>query len=368
MSRIPSPDEKTTCAEGAAPAPARTGAFDYDLPPGSIAQVPLAERDASRLLVLARATGAVRHAAFSDLPDLLFPGDLVVVNDTRVIPARVELFRRTGGRISSLFLGPADASGARWLALLDGGGRLSPGEALSSGPLGATVVLVESRGGGEWLVELSGRDAATFLDAAGRTPLPPYVRRARGKDPRDALDRERYQTIFARNDGAVAAPTAGLHFSESVLDRLSDRGIGLAHVTLHVGAGTFRPMKAESVGDHRVDPERFRVGAEAARAVNETRGRGGRVVAVGTTTVRALESAARSGRVAESSGETDLFIREPFHFRAVDALVTNFHQPRSSLLVLVAAFAGRNAVLAAYGEAVRAGYRFLSYGDAMLVA
>lgn len=347
----------------------KTAEFDYDLPQDRIAQEPLADRDASRLLVLERRSGAVRHARFPDLPTLLAPGDVVVVNDTRVLPARVALRRATGGRVGSLFVRPAGSHGL-WLVLLEAGGRLRPGETLSSEAGGTGVDLVESRGAGEWVVRVRTEDVAGFLREAGKTPLPPYVRRAREGDPRDAGDRDRYQTIFAdpSRAGAVAAPTAGLHFSERVVAALAARGIGLARVTLHVGPGTFRPMQSEDVESHRVDPERFHVSSAAAEAVRAARARGARVVAVGTTTVRALETAAAAtGEVEAGEGETALFIREPFPFRAVDAMVTNFHLPRSSLLVLVAAFAGRDRVLAAYSEAVREGYRFYSYGDAMLV-
>lgn len=339
--------------------------FDYELPQDLIAQHPLAERDASRLLVLGRSDGTVRHHAFRDLPDLLAPGDLLVVNRSRVLPARILGRRRNGGPAEVLLLRPLSAPG-EWEALLRPGRRLRTGDpvrvdddltiTVSSGPVGADArrrVRLESKAG----------DIPSALTRAGHVPLPAYVER-----PDDPADRERYQTIYAREEGSVAAPTAGLHFTDALLKRLQDRGIERADVLLHVGPGTFRPVKATRVEEHRVDPEPFLVPEETARAVRAARARRGRVVAVGTTTVRALETVSRGdGTVSAGEGETDRVIVPGFAFGVVDALVTNFHMPRSSLLLLVAAFAGREPVLAAYAAAVRQGYRFFSYGDATLV-
>jgi S-adenosylmethionine:tRNA ribosyltransferase-isomerase len=349
------------------------GLFDYDLPPELIAQEPLPERDASRLLVLDRVTGAVRHRAFRDLPDLLHPGDLLVVNRSRVFPARLLGRRARGGASEVLLVRAHHDDDGLWDALVRPGRRLRPGDVIEvaedlgvrieegkgrrgeTGPLRAVRLL--ARGG----------DVTAALERHGHVPLPPYIRR-----PDAPADRERYQTVYAREAGSVAAPTAGLHFTPALLGALHGRGIEHAEVVLHVGPGTFRPVGVENVMDHRVDPEPFVIPREAAEAVARTRARGGRVVAVGTTATRALESAANHGAANEraprpGAGETALVIVPGHRFRVVDGLVTNFHLPRSSLLLLVAAFAGREHVLAAYGEAVRERYRFYSYGDAMLV-
>ncbi len=341
--------------------------YAYDLPEERIAQEPLPRRDASRLLVLDRDTGEVAHRTFLDLPDLLAPGDLVVVNDTRVVPARLLGRKRTGGRAEILLL---EATGeATWRALLAHapatGGVVELGEGVS-----ATVLAREGEMGTVRLSASTGdlQDLQGALARLGRMPLPPYVHRAPG-DPREAADRERYQTVFAREPGAAAAPTAGLHFTAEVLDRLAARGIARTAVTLHVGPGTFLPFRGEEVAeDHRLHEEPFAIPEGAAAAVAAARAQGGRVVAVGTTVARTLETAAgEDGTVRAGSGRTRLFLRPGSRFRAVDALLTNFHLPRSSLLLLVCAFAGRERALAAYREAVAAGYRFYSYGDAMLV-
>ena len=354
----------------------RISDFQYALPPERIAQAPARPRDASRLMLLERSTGAVAHHRFSDLPDLLRPGDLVVLNDTRVIPAALTARRASGGRIDGIFLRAAPEGGL-WELLLAGRGRLRPGEVLSlldaAGAERARVELVGRGPGGTWLVRpREGVDPVVLLEAIGRPPLPPYIRR----DPADAAlaacDREDYQTLYARRDGAVAAPTAGLHFTPQVLERLAARGIERTSITLHVGLGTFQPVRADHLADHRMHEEYAEISAEAAGQVNRARRDGRRIVAVGTTTVRALESAAGEGGVeaggVEAGGRwTRLFIRPPYRFRAVDVLLTNFHLPRSTLLVLVSAFAGRETILAAYAEAIRQGYRFYSYGDAMLI-
>ncbi len=347
--------------------------LDYALPGDLIAQEPAAERDGSRLLVLGRGTGAVEHRGFRDLPGLLSPGDLLVLNDARVLPARLDLRRATGGRFDALLLEPAPgADPRRWVAMVNAHNKLRPGERLSVDRApGAAAVLEGRHGGGEWVLRFEGTpDVRAMAAAAGRVPLPPYVRRARDGDPRDAADRERYQTVYARDPVAVAAPTAGLHFTPALLEACRARGLVTASVTLAVGPGTFRPVKTARVEEHRMHEERWRVPPEAAEAVRRTRAAGGRVVAVGTTAVRTLEAAAAAsadGLPVPGEGSTALFVLPGYRFLAVDALLTNFHLPRSTLLALVMAFAGVEATRAAYAEAVRERYRFFSYGDAMLV-
>jgi len=338
--------------------------FHYDLPPELIAQVPLPERSASRLLVVPPASAPsddrpFRDATFRELPDLLSPGDLLVFNDTRVIPARLFGQKTSGGRVEILIerlLGGPDA-------------RVQLGVSKSPKP-GARIVL--DAGGEAEVLRREGEfyvlrfDVAESLDSwllhAGRLPLPPYIQREPGTH-----DAERYQTVFAREVGAVAAPTAGLHFDTTLLDALRARGIGFGHVTLHVGAGTFQPVRAESLDQHVMHSEWLNVGAELIERIHQTRAAGGRVVAVGTTVVRALESATREGRLQPFAGETRLFILPGYRIRSVDALITNFHLPESTLLMLVSAFAGKARVFAAYEHAIRERYRFFSYGDAMLL-
>jgi len=329
--------------------------FDYALPPDLIAQEPTGRRSAARLLHLP-AHGAPVHRAFTDLPELLHEGDLLVLNETRVIPARLHVRRESGGVVEVFLVRPL---GGAWSALLRPARRLKAGERLVGGD-GAFAVIVEDNGSPA-RVRLEGGPDAAILERHGEIPLPPYIHRA----PTEA-DRERYQTVFAREPGAVAAPTAGLHFEEATLDAVRSRGVDVARLVLHVGPGTFRPLPDDGdLAAHRLETERYAVPAAVAGAVTDARRRGGRVVAVGTTVVRSLESWARAGSPPDGvAGETELFIRPPFAFRAVDALLTNFHLPRSSLLCLVAAFAGRERILSAYEEAVRKRYRFYSYGDA----
>jgi S-adenosylmethionine:tRNA ribosyltransferase-isomerase len=349
-------------------------AYDYALPPELIAQEPLARRDASRLLVVERATGALSHHAFTDLPELLRPGDLLVTNRSRVFPARL-LGRRQGGGEAEILLVQRHEP-ELWEAMVRPGRRLQPGAVVEVAP-GLRVRVEELLPGGSGSppargetsplrrvrLLLDGLDADTALERHGHVPLPPYIRR-----PDNPSDRERYQTVYAREVGSIAAPTAGLHFTPELIERLRTRAVECAELVLHVGPGTFRPVEVHDVHEHRVGPERFTIPAETAAAVDRARAEGRRVVAVGTTTTRALESALdRTGRVRPGDGETDLVIVPGFRFRAVDALVTNFHLPRSSLLLLVSAFVGRTRVLAAYSEAVCEGYRFYSYGDAMLL-
>jgi S-adenosylmethionine:tRNA ribosyltransferase-isomerase len=351
--------------------------YDYPLPPGRIAQRPVEPRDASRLLVLERSTGNRRDARFSEIVDVLAPGDLLVVNDTRVFPARLFATGEDGGRVEFLLTRPADtdeperASGTEWWALARPSRRARPGRRLAivaRAGTDAAVEVVEEAEAGVRRIRLDVPDDPwDWITEHGHVPLPPYIHR-----PDDPADRDRYQTVYARRRGAVAAPTAGLHFTPELLDQLERRGIGRATVTLHVGPGTFRPVAAERVEDHAMEGEWYEVPAATAEALARARAAGGRIVAVGTTTVRALESAAAvrgrtAGLAGGVSGWTDLTIVPGHEFRLVDTMVTNFHLPRSSLLLLVAAFAGRERVLDAYGHAVEAGYRFYSYGDAMLI-
>lgn len=337
--------------------------FDYALPEELIAQAPVTPRDASRLLVLPPA-GPVAHRAFADLPELLDEGDLLVFNDTRVIPARLLGAKEgTGGKVEMLLVDPIGGElPRRWRAIGKAGKAIREGARLRFGELSAVVERVE--GEGFYLLELDREGAAleAALAAAGRLPLPPYIRR----DP-DAADAERYQTVFARRPGSAAAPTAGLHFTPEVLARLEARGVRRTAVTLHVGPGTFLPIRGESLEGHRMHEERYEVPEAAVEAFEACRGRGGRVVAVGTTAVRTLESAFQGGRLRAGSGRTALFVRPGHAFEAIDRLVTNFHLPRSTLLMLVCALGGRERVLAAYAEAIACRYRFFSYGDAMLL-
>ena len=340
----------------------RADFLDYPLPEHLIAQEPPARRDASRLLVVRRGDGSLDHRTFSDLPDLLDPGDLLVLNDTRVLPARLVGQReRSGGKWEGLFL-RATATGL-WELLCQTRGHLVEGETVvvEPGPLRLTLV---GRMGGHWLArpETPG-SAFELLERHGQVPLPPYIRKGRA----GVEDRERYQTVYARQAGAVAAPTAGLHFTPEVFERLDRRGVGRAFVTLHVGIGTFQPIKADDVAQHHMHSEWGELPAATADAVVACKARGKRVVAVGTTAVRVLETVAAEGPLRPWSGETELFIYPPYEFRCVDALVTNFHLPRSTLLLLVGAFAGVERMRRAYEVAVERQYRFFSYGDAMLI-
>jgi S-adenosylmethionine:tRNA ribosyltransferase-isomerase len=331
--------------------------FHYDLPRELIAQAPLAERSASRLLVLDGATGAVDDHRFADLPALLSAGDLLVLNDTRVLPARLSGKRTpSGGRVELLL--ERVLSSRRVLAQLRASHMPKVGGEIELA--GGARARVDKRD--ESFVELTlDRDAEVLWREHGDVPLPRYIERAP-----ETSDRERYQTVFACAPGAVAAPTAGLHFDEALLAALEARGVERAFLTLHVGAGTFAPVRAERVEEHELHAEWLSVSAELCAAVARCRARGGRVVAVGTTSVRALETAAQGGRLEPFEGESALFVYPGFRFRVVDMLITNFHLPESSLLMLVAAFAGREATLAAYRHAVVERYRFFSYGDAML--
>lgn len=344
----------------------RAHEFEYHLPTALIAQEPLADRSSSRLLVLDRATGTVAHRRFTDLVDLVAPDDVLVVNASRVIPARLH-GTRDGGRGTGT--GPAELLLVReladgtWTAMGHPGGKLKPGRRVVFGPDSEAEIL-EVLGGGLRRVRFSGTlDARATLARYGEVPLPPYIRRA--PTPKD---RDRYQTVYAEHDGSVAAPTAGLHFTAGVLDALRKKGVAVATLDLHVGPGTFKPVDVEDLSAHPMHAEAYDVSEQAAMSINERRRAGGRVWAVGTTVVRTLETIADpSGAIRAGRGETALFIHPPYSFRAVDKLLTNFHLPRSTLLMLVCAFGGYEAVRRAYEEAVRERYRFYSYGDAMAV-
>ena len=338
-----------------------TGDFDYDLPPDRIAQTPLADRSASRLLVLERGTGVPAHRHFRDLPELIAPGDVVVLNASRVIPARLHGTRSSGNEAEILLV--RDLGDGTWEAMGHPGGKLKPGRRVTFGD-DAAVEILEVRGGGLRRVRFTGSlDARGTIAKYGEVPLPPYITRAP-----DAADRERYQTVYAAHDGSVAAPTAGLHFTPEVLIAIRDRGASIVTLDLHVGPGTFKPVEVDDPAAHVMHPEAYAVSRETAGEINERRAAGGRIWAIGTTVVRTLETVAdESGRVRAGAGETRAFIRPPYRFKAVDRMVTNFHLPRSTLLMLVCAFGGMERVLGAYRTAVSDGYRFYSYGDAMVL-
>lgn len=332
--------------------------FRFDLPAALIAQHPLAERTASRLLVLDGASGEHRDRMFGDLPTLLDPKDLLVFNDTRVLPARLFARKETGGQAEILV--ERLVAPRRVTAQVRASKSPRPGTQLLLAD-GARLTVV-GREDDFFVLESASADFADLMSRHGHTPLPPYIDR-----PDDAVDRERYQTVYGRRDGAVAAPTAGLHFDAVMLGRLQAMGVAIAHVTLHVGAGTFQPVREDDLDKHRMHAEWLEVNEQVCAQVAAARARGGRVVAVGTTTVRSLETAAATGELKPFCGDSRLFIRPGYRFRVIDAMLTNFHLPESTLLMLVCAFAGYEPVMAAYRHAVAAGYRFFSYGDAMFL-
>jgi S-adenosylmethionine:tRNA ribosyltransferase-isomerase len=338
----------------------RVADLDYVLPDELVAQEPAAERAGARLLVLDRSTDELSHVHVADLPDRLRAGDLLVLNDTAVIPARVRARRPSGGKLEVLFVRPVDGPHT-WEALVRGTPRVGEGVHFPSGRGEWLAAL----GDGRWRLRLEVDVAPiAWLERVGEVPLPPYIRRVSGPS---GADRERYQTVYARAPGAVAAPTAGLHFTPELLRTLAGRGIEHATLTLHVGPGTFLPLRGETLEELTLLSEPYDLPATTVARIAAARAAGGRIVAVGTTTVRALESAAAGGALRPTRGEAEAFIRPGHRFRAVDALITNFHLPRSSLLALVAAFAGWARIRAAYEEAVRRRYRFYSFGDAMLI-
>ncbi len=355
----------------------RTADFNFDLPPGLIAQHPAPQRDESRLLFLHRADGNIEHRHFRDLPGVFRAGDVLVLNNSRVIPARLRgVNARTGGKFEILLL-EEKATNDWWVMLRPGksarvGTQIIIHDNRQTTPIRASVVEVNAEG--HRRLQFSGTpDISRELDWLGEVPLPPYITRANPDEMGE--DKERYQTIYARTDGSVAAPTAGLHFTGKLLDEIRARGVTICFVTLHIGPGTFAPVKTETLAAHKMHEERFELGEETAHTVNEAKSAGRRVFAVGTTTVRVLESVAanNNGKLNVYKGRTHIFIYPPFQFQIVDALLTNFHLPCSTLLMLVSAFAapggthGREMVLSAYTEAIRERYRFFSYGDAMLI-
>lgn len=333
--------------------------YEYELPKGMIAQTPPEVRGASRLMVLDRARRKIAHRSFGDLLENLRPGDCLVLNDAKVIHARLPVRKSTGKRIELFMVKPLGPS--RWEAMARPSRKVAVGEILSLGDSGVSVRVEAETGGGRKIVDFGDLDPWEILERHGRVPLPPYIRREPGPS-----DRDRYQTVYARAPGAVAAPTAGLHFTRDLLGEIERMGVRLVRLSLHVGPGTFRPMRVERLEDHVQEEEYYELGEEAARVLNGVRAGGGRIVAVGTTSVRVLETLA-SGPFAAASGWTGLFIYPPYRFRNVDFLLTNFHLPRSTTLVLAAAFAGRGFLGEAYRQAILEGYRFYSYGDAMLI-
>ena len=343
--------------------PYPTSAFDYELPPGLIARHPAEPRDASRLLVLERATGTITHRHFRDLPGLIPAGDVLVLNETRVLPARLLGRRAGGGAAEVLLLRELSAVECSWEALVRPGGKLKPGRTVQVAP-DLDIEVGDVLPDGIRRVRLrTPLDVRTALERYGRMPLPPYIDREV-----ESADAERYQTVFAHQEGSVAAPTAGLHFTPALLARLEQQGVRLVRILLHVGIGTFRPVEVEDPTAHVMHEEWYRVAPEAAAAINGARASGGKVWAVGTTVTRTLESVAdEAGQVRPGDGWTRLFIRPGYPWRAVDRLITNFHLPRSTLLMLVAAFGGYHPVMNAYREAIAQEYRFYSYGDAMAV-
>jgi S-adenosylmethionine:tRNA ribosyltransferase-isomerase len=343
----------------------RISDFDYELPEELIAQHPLPERDASRMLVVNRATGTFEDREFVSIPNYLHSGDCLVLNNTKVFPARLRGRRMpTRGNIETLLLN--EIGPFTWQVLVRPARRLRAGTRIEFGESKLTATVIDVLADGTRIINFEPHDdLMSVIQEIGETPLPPYIKRTSGAG---IEDRDRYQTVYAQQTGAIAAPTAGLHFTQPILEELKQNGIRVAETTLHVGYGTFEPVRVDDVSEHRVLAERFSISEKAASAINNSRGAGGRVVAVGTTTTRALESSvAESGKILAVNGVADLTIKPGHAFRAVNALLTNFHLPQSSLLLLVSAFAGRTLILDAYRHAVRERYRFYSYGDCMLI-
>jgi S-adenosylmethionine:tRNA ribosyltransferase-isomerase len=339
----------------------RTADYDFVLPPDRVAQVPADRRDQSRLMVLDRAAGTIEHRRFADIVSLIPPGDVLAVNTTRVFRARLLGTRETGGKAEVFLLKPLGDN--RFEALVHPGGKLKPGRCVRVSPELEVEILEVTERRSRVVHLKSPLPVMDAIERFGHVPLPPYISRVDA-----AADIERYQTVYAQQSGSVAAPTAGLHFTPELLAALSAHGVRRADLVLHVGAGTFKPVEVEDPAQHVMHEEWFQVDDRAARVLNETRASRGRVWAVGTTSVRTLESAVRAdGSFAPTSGETRIFIRPPYAFRAVDKLITNFHLPRSTLIMLVAAFAGYDLTMRAYQTALEAGYRFYSYGDAMVI-
>ena len=347
----------------------RTEKLNYYLPSELIAQHPLSVRSDSRLLVLNRSTGEVIDSRFSNLGDFLSPGDCLVLNDTKVLPARFFARRSSGGKLEGLFL--AETTTGDWDVMIKGTRRLKPGDQLylkdKQKKDFSTAVVLEKQDRGRCHLKLkTDTNLETILDKIGFPPLPPYIKRDDDLAVAE-VDKLRYQTVYARKPGAVAAPTAGLHFTDQLIGRLQQAGIDFAYITLHVGAGTFKPITTENLEDHQFHQERFSIDSRNARIINAAKSKGGRIVVVGTTSTRVLETVSNRSRIKATTGTTDLFIKPGYKFKVVDAMITNFHLPKSTLLALVAAFAGLENILNAYNHAVKQRYRFYSYGDAMLI-
>jgi len=340
----------------------RVEEFDYHLPPSLVAQYPPAQRGETSLMVLQRQTGLIEHRTFGDIAQYLNPADLLVMNNTRVLPARLIGKKETGGRVELLLIPSWNGLGGEWKALIKGRGKMKRGARIrfEQGLKGEVGEVKDGKG----RVSFSGHgEVIDILRKIGHVPLPPYIKRG---DER--LDRERYQTVFAEREGSIAAPTAGLHFTHALLQSLRENGVRTAMITLHIGIGTFAPVKARDIEDHTMEAEWIEISKDTARAIEDTKAQDGKVIAVGTTTTRALESFFNGSRgVKPGKGMTSLFIHPPYRFRVIDGLVTNFHLPKSTLIMLASAFAGRDLLMKAYQEAVLRNYRFYSYGDAMLI-
>jgi S-adenosylmethionine:tRNA ribosyltransferase-isomerase len=343
----------------------RKSDYRFDLPDELIAQYPLADRSASRLLCLDRVTGQINHKHFVDIVDYLMPGDLLVFNNTRVIPARLFGQKASGGRVEILV--ERVTSDREALVMMRSSRSPKPGAAVQVFDQAGSAIIAElevlDRDGALFIVRSNREPIADLIARCGHMPLPPYIERAD-----ESSDQDRYQTVYAKRDGAVAAPTAGLHFTDILLEALSSKGVNMAEVTLHVGSGTFKPVKDDDIRDHAMHSEWFEISEEVVEKIRQTKAQGGRVVAVGTTSVRTLESAAVDGELKACSGDTNIFIYPGFTFNVIDALITNFHLPESTLIMLVSALASRDSILTAYAEAVRQQYRFFSYGDAMFIS
>lgn len=336
--------------------------FDYHLPPSLVAQYPPPQRGETSLMILHRQTGVIEHRAFGDIAQYLNPSDLLVMNNTRVLPARLIGKKETGGRVEMLLIPSWNGTGGEWKALIKGSGKMKRGARIrfEQGLEGEVGEMKDGKG----KVSFSGQgEVMDVLRKIGHIPLPPYIKRGD-----EGLDRERYQTVFAEREGSIAAPTAGLHFTHALLQSLREKGVRATMITLHIGTGTFAPVKARDIKDHTMEAEWIEISEDTAREIEDTKARGGKVIAVGTTTTRALESFSNgSGGVKPGRGMTSLFIYPPYRFGVIDGLVTNFHLPKSTLVMLASAFAGRDLLMKAYYEAIRRKYRFYSYGDAMLI-
>jgi len=347
----------------------RTQDLDYYLPPELVAQKPIDVRSESRLLVLARNSGQITDSTFNKIGNFLRSGDCLVLNDTKVLPARFFAKRSTGGKLESLFL--SESSAGLWEVMLKGADKVKTDEQITlknrKGEDFCLAQVQKKKGEGLFTLKiLCDKDCETILEEIGFTPLPPYIKRDIDIK-QDEIDKERYQTVYAVSAGAVAAPTAGLHFTKELIGQLKDKGLKFAYITLHVGAGTFKPVTTETLEEHKMHSEWFSITEETANLINETKKNGGRIIAVGTTSVRTLESATEQGEVRAMTGTTEIFIKPGYEFKIVDAIITNFHLPKSTLLALVGAFAGLDKILTAYNHAIKQRYRFYSYGDAMLI-